>query len=118
MPTTVNNLEVFHSEVVFVPENGSVWIDHDNGTDSVKVNVLLVSDMRNPQQVMSRTTGRDDHAVIELSNWYGTDETAFARPSRLGSTVNGRELSIFVYGRKVGAYMRLEVQFYFGDLDG
>ncbi|EGQ8033800.1 hypothetical protein G5Y08_000011 [Vibrio parahaemolyticus] len=117
MPTTINNLEVFHTEVVFVPNDGSVWIDYGDGTETVKVNIQLVTNAENPQSIGSRTSGRGDHALIELTNWFGIDESAFARPSRLGVTADGRVLSVFVHGKNIGSYLRLEIQFYFGELD-
>ena len=115
MPTTVNNLEVFHTEVVFVPNNGSVWIDYDNGTNSVKVNIQLISQPENPISISSRTKGGDDHVLIELTNWSGKDETVFARPTRLGSTSDGQQISIFAYGKNIGGVLRLELQFYLGE---
>jgi hypothetical protein len=118
LPSTINNLEVFHTEVLFIPENGTSWIDFDNGVNSVRANIQLLTDSASPQDIETRITGRDDHVFLELTNWFDFDETSLNQPSRLGTTADGRELSIFVYGKKTGPFIRIEVQFYLGELNG
>ena len=110
MKIKIGEYEIIHTQTLIIPGKKNSVLEFKADNWDVSLNIVLEGDEGDPNKSNWKFEGKDDHAVLTLSNWNHSLGFALNEPVEFGVTDN-RIIYMMIVGNSIGGTLKLDLQF-------